>query len=75
MSLPDLIQHNTIAGKVTLYTLAGGMEPHTITSVALMLAWPKARVAAYNNYLDHEWRLVRKFMLRYRKGALERRKT
>jgi hypothetical protein len=38
MSLPDLIQHQSVAGKVALYTLAEGMEPHTITSVALMLA-------------------------------------
>jgi hypothetical protein len=64
MSLPDLIQHRTIAGKVALYTLAGDMEPHTITSVALMLAWPNARVALYNKYLAREWAQTRARMRR-----------
>jgi hypothetical protein len=66
MSLPDLIQHQSIAGKVALYTLAGGMEPHTITSVALMLAWPNARVALYNKYLKREWAQTRARMRRTR---------
>jgi hypothetical protein len=58
----DLIQHNTIAGKVALYTLAGNMEPHAITGLALLLAWPKARVSLYHKYINQEWRQVRKRM-------------
>jgi hypothetical protein len=68
MSLPDLIQHRTIAGKVALYTLAGDMEPHQITACAFMLACPKASVAAYNNYLKREWAAVRKAARKQRRS-------
>jgi hypothetical protein len=56
--LNKLIQHESLAGKIALYT-AAGMAPHEITGLALQLAWPRARVAANNDYLRREWAAIR----------------